>query len=288
MSELTEILELIDNSAKLEEGAIKVTNEARFRASLGSLVETSALGSSESAGWARFVVRSAALQQGIIPSSIHDLYQARGRGEVPLTFTVPALNLRVLSYDSARAVFRVAKRINAGAFIFEIARSEIGYTGQRPGEYSSNILAAALAEGWTGPVFIQGDHFQVSPKKYSEDATDELNAVRALAREAIAAGFYNIDIDTSTLVDISKPTVPEQQETNFRLTAAMAAHIREIEPKGVTISVGGEIGEVGGHNSTAEELRAFMDGFQAEMGKLAPDEEGLHSPGGRLPQIRGT
>ncbi|MFN2120260.1 MAG: class II fructose-bisphosphate aldolase, partial [Anaerolineales bacterium] len=275
MSELTEILELVDNSAKLEDGAIKVTNEARFRASLGSLVETSALASSASAGWARLAVRSAALQLGIIPSSIHDLYKARGRGEVPVTFTVPALNLRVLSYDAARAVFRVAKRLNAGAFIFEIARSEIGYTGQRPGEYSCNILAAALAEGWTGPVFIQGDHFQVSPKKYSEDATDELNAVRALAAEAIAAGFYNIDIDTSTLVDISKPTVPEQQETNCRLTATMAAHIREIEPKGVTISVGGEIGEVGGHNSTAEELRAFMDGFQSELGKLAPGSEGL-------------
>ena len=39
----------------------------------------------------------------------------------------------------------------------------------------------------------------------------------------------------------------------------MTAFIRSIEPEGVTISVGGEIGEVGGHNSNEEELRAYTD-----------------------------
>ena len=33
----------------------------------------------------------------------------------------------------------------------------------------------------------------------------------------------------------------------------------------MTISVGGEIGEVGTKNSTVEELRAFMDGFLAAL-----------------------
>jgi fructose/tagatose bisphosphate aldolase len=212
---------------------------------------------------------------GIIPSSIHDLYMARGRGEVPHTFTVPAMNLRVLSFDAAKAVFRVAKRIDAGAFIFEIARSEIGYTEQRPLEYSTNVLAAAIAEGWTGPVFIQGDHFQLSPKKYAADPTAEMQAVCDLAKEAVAAGFYNIDVDTSTLVDVSKSTIPEQQETNVRLSSDLAAYIRAQEPAGVSISVGGEIGEVGGHNSTAEELRAFMDGFNRAIKTKSPGKAGL-------------
>ena len=42
-----------------------------------------------------------------------------------------------------------------------------------------------------------------------------MNAVKQLAREAIAAGFYNIDVDTSTLVDLSKPTLAEQQRLNY-------------------------------------------------------------------------
>src|SRR5205807_5092068 len=139
----------------------------------------------------------------------------------------------------ARAVVRAAKSLNAGAFIFEIARSEIGYTEQRPHEYAAVVLAAALREGFTGPLFIQGDHVQANAKKYnSADRDKELDAVRALIKEEIAAGFYNIDIDTSTLVDLSKATLAEQQEVNESLAAAYTAFIRSAQPHGVTISVG--------------------------------------------------
>jgi hypothetical protein len=37
--------------------------------------------------------------------------------------------------------------------------------------------------------------------------------------------------------------------------------IRELQPDGVEISIGGEIGEVGKANSTEEELRAYLDGY---------------------------
>ena len=63
-----------------------------------------------------------AYKKGVYPSSINDLYMARGRSEFPGTFTVPAINLRTLTYDLSRAIFRVAKANNAGAFIFEIAK----------------------------------------------------------------------------------------------------------------------------------------------------------------------
>src|SRR4030095_1431328 len=143
-----------------------------------------------------------------------------------------------------------ANSLNAGALIFEIARSEIGYTEQRPHEYAAVVIAAALREGFGGPVFIQGDHVQTNAKKYnSPDRDEEIDALRALIKEEIAAGFYNIDIDTSTLVDLSKPTLAEQQEVNITLAADFATFIRKHEPQGVTVSVGGEIGEVGGKNS---------------------------------------
>lgn len=157
MSELGDIIQLTGDSVAVHGGQVELKDAAKFRSNVRKLVEISALATDVRKGWARYLIRSAALQMGILPSSIHELYMARGRGEVPYTFTVPAMNLRVLSFDAAKAVFRVAKRINAGAFIFEIARSEIGYTDQRPAEYSTNVLAAALAEGWTGPVFIQGE-----------------------------------------------------------------------------------------------------------------------------------
>ena len=144
-----------------------------------------------------------AYKKGIYPSSIHEFYMARGRGEFG-GFTVPAINLRSMTYDLARKIFRVAKKNNSGAFIFEIARSEMGYTNQPPIEYSSVVLAAAIKEGYSGPVFIQGDHFQVNAAKFKENPDKEMEALQTLIADAISSGFYNIDIDSSTLVDLSK------------------------------------------------------------------------------------
>ena len=216
-------------------------------------------------GTARWIIRSLAAAAGIRPASIHDLYLAMGRGDTS-GFTVPAINVRAMAYDTARAVIRAAKKLNAGAFIFEIARSEIGYTEQRPHEYAAILFAAALREGFAGPLFIQGDHVQTNAKKYNSPERDkELDTLRGLIREEIAAGFYNIDIDTSTLVDLDKPTLAEQQEVNVTLAADFAAFIRSVEPDGVTVSVGGEIGEVGGKNSDIHELHAYMDGLNRKL-----------------------
>jgi fructose/tagatose bisphosphate aldolase len=224
-------------------------------------------GSPEIRGTARWIIRSLAAAQGIRPASIHDLYMAMGRGEAG-GFTVPAMNIRVMSYYTARAAFRAARRLGAGAIIFEIARSEIGYTEQRPHEYAAMITAAALREGFSGHLFIQGDHVQVNAKKYnSADRQKEIETLEQLIREEIAAGFYNIDIDTSTLVDLDKPTLEEQQAVNCELAAAFTEFCRRHEPEGVTISVGGEIGEVGGKNSDVQELHAFMRGYQAQLRK---------------------
>lgn len=272
---IKELLALVDNSLSVEGTTVKVIDAEKFRKNIGKLVEYSALAADSSAGWARYLIRAAALELGVYAASIHNLYLARGRGEAPMTFTTPAFNLRALSHHAARAMFRAANKINAGAFIFELARSEMSYTAQRPSEYATNILAAAVAEGYAGPVFIQGDHFQVSAKKYMADSQGELKAVRDLSIEAMAAGFYNIDVDTSTLVDIHLPTIEEQQTLNYQLSAQISAFIREHEPKGITISIGGEIGEVGTNNSTEPELRAYMNGYNAEMKKIASGKPGL-------------
>jgi len=211
-----------------------------------------------------WVAYEAAHKYGIIPSSIQTLYEARAKHNLT-HFAVPAINLRTLTYDSASTVFRAAKKINAGAFIFEIAKSEIEYTEQRPREYSSCVILAAIREGFSGLVFIQGDHFQVNAKNFLQDKDREVNQLKDLISEAIEAGFYNIDIDSSTLVDLSKLTIDDQQKLNYEICALFTKFIRELQPKGIEISIGGEIGEVGGKNSTPEELHAFMRGYISQI-----------------------
>src|SRR6266571_6664351 len=214
-----EMSDAVKPAATVLSDRVSVTNAGAVTGDLvDSLVWTSVFGQdAELRGTARWIVRSLAAAAGIRPASIHDLYLAMGRGEAG-GFTVPAINVRAMAYDTARAVVRSAKALNAGAFIFEIARSEIGYTEQRPHEYAAVVITAALREGFTGPLFIQGDHVQVGAKKYnSPDRDQELAGLRALIKEEIAAGFYNIDIDTSTLVDLDKKTLEEQQEVNVNL-----------------------------------------------------------------------
>src|SRR5687768_12901314 len=217
---------------------------------------------------ARKQIHMQARKSGAIPTSIFPLYQAIGQGKLDPKFTVPAFNIRALTYDVARALFRAAMRNNVGPFIFEIARSEIGYTEQRPGEYAACVLAAALAENYRGPVFIQGDHFQASAKKWAtpEGKASEVKALESLIDEAIAAEFYNIDIDTSTLVDLDFPTRDEQQRENYTYTAHLTKYIRERQPKGIHISIGGEIGEVGKYNTQPDEVRAYIDGVKRALG----------------------
>ena len=205
-----------------------------------------------------------ASENGIYPGSIQSFYEAASEG-LFTGLTVPAINIRGLTYHVARTVFRAALKGNVGALIFEIARSEIGYTDQRPAEYTACVLAAALRESFEGPVFLQGDHFQVNAKKYASDPEKEIEAIRSLVRESVEAGFLNIDIDASTLVNLEKNSLEEQQELNCQITADLTHFIRGIEPEGITISIGGEIGEVGKRNSTVEELRVFMSGYSERI-----------------------
>ena len=262
--------ELLNNDAIEErDGEIIIKDEKIFREkAINNLVDTIIL--SEDAHLRRlcfWVSHSCAKKLGTVLSSIQGLYEAMGKKEIT-GFTVPAMNIRTLTFNLVRAVYQAANKINAGAFIFEIVKSEIGYTDQRPLEYSSIILLAAMKEGYVGPVFIQGDHFQVKATNYLKNSDAEVNPLKELIAEAIESGFYNIDIDSSTLVDLDKTTLDEQQNLNYTVCSLFTKHIRELQPQGIEISVGGEIGEVGGKNSTPEELKAFMDGYKKEISSL--------------------
>jgi len=257
-----EVFKHLKGIVSLSNGGVVIENIDRLKTQgIDTLVENSVLNaSSQIRGLSRFIIKSSALEMGIVSSSIQGLYQARGQDECG-GFTVPAINIRGMSYDFSRSIFRTAQKLNTGSFIFEIAKSEIGYTFQQPHEIVGVILGAAIRENYTGPVFIQGDHFQVNAKNFHDNKEKEISGLKKLIQKGIEAGFYNIDIDTSTLVDLSKNTVVEQQRANFEVGVELTKYIRSLEPEGITISVGGEIGEVGKENSNENELRAYLDNF---------------------------
>ncbi|GIK83633.1 MAG: aldolase [Patescibacteria group bacterium] len=234
---------------------------------IDTLVYSAVFGTPEEKQNSRYKIWQLGKENGVLFASINDFYMARGRGEVTERFTVPAMNLRGMTYDLARSAFVAAKNQAVGPMIFEIARSEMGYTDQTPLEYTTVVLAAALREGWQGPLFIQGDHIQAKAASMGVPKEGEIESIKDLVRQAVAAGFYNIDIDMSTLVDLNADSVEKEQIPNIIYSLELAKFVRGIEPKGITISLGGEIGHIGGKNSTVEDFRAFILGFNAGLPK---------------------
>jgi fructose/tagatose bisphosphate aldolase len=273
---VAELVAALDGIVSIGPDGLHVSDARRLRGEgIRDLAWTAAFtedpATAEATQW---IVWEAAQALGARSASIHELYLARARGEVS-GFTVPAINIRTQTFDMARIAFETAAAGDVGAFILELARSEQTYTFQRPIDYATSVLAGAIAAGWQGPVFIQGDHYQFNAKKYAADPESMTEEIRRACRLAIEAGYRNIDIDASTLVDLSRPDADAEQRDNYERTAEMVALIRSLEPDGVTVSVGGEIGEVGKSNSTEPELRAYLDGLRRELERRAPGVAGI-------------
>jgi len=262
---MQEIINQISQAVEYKDGdvVIKDTNLLRQKI-IDDLVWKAVFGTEQEKLFCRTIIRLIAQKLGLGPASIYDLYVAVGKKEIG-GFTVPAINIRGMAYDTAKAVFRAANKLDVGMLILEIARSEMGYTDQPPDEYSAVVLAAAIKEGYNLPVFIQGDHFQVNAKKYKDNPQKEIDGIKDLIKKSIDAGFYNIDLDTSTLVDETKPTLDEQQKENYKVAAELTKYVRSIQPDGIEVNLGGEIGEIGSKNSTEEELIAYMEGYLKEI-----------------------
>ena len=272
------IHESVASRGQSMEGVVRVTGDdvevLDADAVRSDLIEqlawTNAFGEGDAQEAARWLVRRIAVAMGAYPASIQDLYMAAARGEYH-NITTPAINVRTDTVEFAGTIFRAAQATGTKQVLLELAKSENGYTNQPPAEFATSIMAAAVKVGWEGPVMIQGDHFQANRKKYADNPEAEIEAVRKHALAAIAAGYQNIDIDCSTLVDLDRPTLKEQQELNSRHTADLTKAIRDSEPEGVTVSVGAEIGEIGTENSNVDDLAAFWEGYEEELAKLGGD-----------------
>ena len=266
-----ELLGFLSGIAHLDAERLVIDDEAAFRAAgirdaVWSATFSQDEGTVEAARW---IVWEASQELGSPSASIQDLYMARSRGEYS-GWTVPAINLRTQVFDMAMAGCRAAIELDAGSVIFELARSEQEYTFQRPGEYITSVLAGCIAAGWRGPVFVQGDHYQFNAAKYKADPAAVTETLRKATLNAMDVGYGNIDIDSSTLVDLSFDSLDDQQKVNYTRAAELSAVIRDSQDEDLIVSIGGEIGEVGKTNSTVEDLRAYLDGFRRELDARRP------------------
>lgn len=284
------LLEAIEG-AEVEGQELNLTDGAAFRACVPALAANVADFGERSApenvrALAAWMIGEAALQLGVKLNSPHEFYVAIAEGKITREMSFPAINIRSNTLDTARSLFRAAIDNRVGALIIEIARSEMGYTSQAPREYAAVVQAAAILEGFEGPLFLQGDHVQLKSgpvKKGGEVAEKEYQTHRQLIRELMEFGFGSIDLDMSPFERRTEEnlTFSEQQADNARLTAEKIADVRRTEKElgtpWVTL-LGGETGEVGKMNTREEDLLAYADGISESLAKMEK-EEGMRLEG---------
>ena len=188
-------------------------------------------------------------ENGIYPASISPVYSALGKGGLA-PMTVPAFNVRGLTFPLARAIWKAALKLKSGPIIFELAPSESTGCDQTFEEYAAMVMAAAFKEGYHGPVFLQGDHFSLENK-------DDLDQLKELSHQVIESGYYQIDIDGSHLFNQDADALTDFHAPNAQITSELIKSLRMMEPKDIHLTLGGEVGEIGGRNTTTADLEAF-------------------------------
>ncbi len=201
-------------------------------------------------------------EKGLYPASIAPVYQALGHGELA-TMTIPAFNVRGLTYPLARAIWRAAIQQQCGPIIFELAPSESTGCDQTFEEYAAMVMAAAFKEGYRGPVFLQGDHFSI-------DHLSDVDPLKELALAVIESGFYQIDIDGSHQYNAQAEQLTVFHAPNAQATSQLITALREKQPRGIHLTLGGEVGEIGGRNTTVDDLNAFHDELEKSLPESTP------------------
>ena len=109
LSDLKDIIDIQKN------GTIKIIDQDTLRNKKIDTLVYNAVFNKETAikNISRWLIRNTGNKLGIVSSSIQSLYEAIGKKQFQ-GFTVPAINIRGLTYDVARSIFRAAKRIMPG------------------------------------------------------------------------------------------------------------------------------------------------------------------------------
>ncbi|HEX9055193.1 MAG TPA: aldolase, partial [Gemmatimonadales bacterium] len=119
---IREAVGLYGDAVALAASGVTLRDPAKLRSpATDRLAWRAVFGSAEEREAARWLLWELGQATGVRPASINALYLARGRGQCG-GFTVPAINVRAMAYDTARAVFRAARSGGAGAILLEIAR----------------------------------------------------------------------------------------------------------------------------------------------------------------------
>lgn len=269
-ADIAQLQESLQGVVKLRQGSeLRLLVPQMFRGELvDRFVYTSILGGTQKLRHlCSLILRSAALAHGIWCDSIHPFYKTLSTGRKAV-MTIPAYNVRGLTYSIVRTIFRTAQKLNAGPFIIEISPHEMSFTQQRADEIGACVLGAALRENYFGPVFIQGDHFKIDAHRSQQEKLTDTNRMQSLISDAIGNGFYNFDIDATHSLTCEHQAGRDALQDHFERVARVCEFIRQAQPQGVTAAMGVEFGSMSRLLTQKDLVLREIDMLQSNLAAL--------------------
>ena len=268
---VSELVAALDGIAHVDGDRLVIDDEPRFRDEGVRAAVWSATFSADKdvVEAARWIIWEASQVLGARSASIHELYMARGRGEIH-GFTVPACNLRTQVFDMALTMCRAAQPTDVGTLDLRAGPERAGVHvpaagrvhHERPGRMHRGRLARARSScraTTTSSTRPSTRRIQMRrPRPFARRRGTRWQSATATSMSTRRRSSIS-PCPTST--PSSAPTTSAPQRSR-RL-------IREVQPPDLMVSIGGEIGEVGKQNSTEEELRAYLDGYFRELERRA-------------------
>ncbi len=113
-----EVRKELSNSVIVNQGKVEVVDDAKLRDSvIDTLIRDAVFGTEPVKHYARWLIWEIGQVLGARPASIHEFYIARGR-DVWQDRTVPAMNIRFTTYETARAALRAGRTASCRGLYF--------------------------------------------------------------------------------------------------------------------------------------------------------------------------
>lgn len=266
-SDLEKLGELIDCEIVFDKGYVNVQDIIKFKEKINILLESKIIENKDLSIAAFYLIYSVSRNLKIYLSSLQKINIAQANHEISPQIKVFSLDVTEDSLARLRLIFNSMNRTQTSLLSLCINPKQMSQTWFY--SYISKILAAAILEEYSGPIFLQTGSIYFDPLIFSNHRDNLLENLKKTIQIAIRSGIYNLDLDASQLIEQDKSVTSEIMLMNLKMVAmATNLWIRNYQPNGIVVSISGKIGKGREGFIQNDELKDYLKRLMKEGSRL--------------------
>ena len=239
----------------------------KFKSRIDYIFDEKIVGNKDQLIAAFLLIYSIAWKLNIFPSSLQKIYKAQASHEIFPQIKILSLDVTEDSFENLRILFNSMNKEETKLLSFSINPKQMDQTWFFP--YITKILAAAIMEDYSGPIFLQTDNIYFDPLSFENDRDNLLDRLKKITQNAIKSGIYNLNLNASELIDPDKSVTSEKMLMNLKMVAMVTnLWVRNYQPNGITVSVSGKLGKLAVDFIQKDELKDYLKRLMKEGSRL--------------------